>query len=168
MKEYKMRRTRQEISLEECEEVLKKHDYGVLSLATKEGEPYGVPLNYAYADGKVIFHGAKKGMKKDMALANDRASFCVVDQSDVVQKELATTYRSVIVQGRVDVIEEKDEMVELLRKMNAQLGPDLTEEESEKGIEKDISIVSMLVLTPEKITGKISLDIMIQRNTKKK
>lgn len=167
MEKVKMRRTKQEIALEECEEVLRQGSYGVLSLATKQGEPYGVPVNYAYADGKIIIHGAKKGLRNELADENRRASFCVVDQSDVVQEELATTYRSVIVQGKIAIVEDREEMRDLLRKMNAQLAPDLSHEASEKGIEVDLPYVLMTVIEPDYITGKISLNMLQARKKKK-
>ena len=52
-----MKRIRQLMSEENNIKVLDRNTNGVLSLAGDEGYPYPVPLSYAYADGKIYFHG---------------------------------------------------------------------------------------------------------------
>ena len=56
-----MRRFKQQISEDECIEVLKTAPRGVLSMAGDDGYPYGIPLDHWYCekDGKLYFHGAK-------------------------------------------------------------------------------------------------------------
>ena len=63
----KMRRFKQQISNDECIEVLKNTKRGVLSLIGDDGYPYGIPIDHWYceADGKIYFHGAKEGHKID-------------------------------------------------------------------------------------------------------
>ena len=52
-----MRRNKQALSQEECEQVLRRATSGVLSLISSDGFPYGVPLSYALVDGVIVFHG---------------------------------------------------------------------------------------------------------------
>ena len=56
----KMRRFKQELSKEECIEILKKEPRGVLSMQGEDGYPYGMPMTHWYneEDGKIYFHGA--------------------------------------------------------------------------------------------------------------
>jgi uncharacterized protein len=63
----KMRRSKQELTKEECIEILKKEPRGVLSVQGEEGYPYGMPMTHWYneKDGKIYFHGAKSGHKID-------------------------------------------------------------------------------------------------------
>ena len=58
----KMRRFKQQVTKEQCIEVLKNSKRGVLSLIGEDGYPYGLPINqwYCEEDGKLYFHGAKK------------------------------------------------------------------------------------------------------------
>ena len=42
----KMRRFKQQITEEECREVLRNAKRGVLSLLGEEGYPYGLPINH--------------------------------------------------------------------------------------------------------------------------
>ena len=51
-----MRRFKQQLTMERCEEILQKGSYGVLAVLGDEGYPYTVPLNYHYHNGKIFFH----------------------------------------------------------------------------------------------------------------
>ena len=55
-----MRRNKQALCQEECEQVLRQATSGVLSLISPDGFPYGVPLSYALVDGVIVFHGARR------------------------------------------------------------------------------------------------------------
>ena len=63
----KMRRFKQELSKEECMEILKNEPRGVLSVLGDDGYPYGMPVTHWYNEknGKIYFHGAKSGHKID-------------------------------------------------------------------------------------------------------
>ena len=95
-----MRRSRQQLTREEAEAVLSQgHLRGpCLSWETK-ATPYGVPLSYVYHDGKLYFHWARSGHKLDAVRACPKASFCVVDQDQVVSREYTTYFRSAIAFG---------------------------------------------------------------------
>ena len=56
-----MRRFKQQLSEEECLEILKTAKRGVLAVLGDEGYPYAVPLDFVYEDGKIYFHCAKQG-----------------------------------------------------------------------------------------------------------
>ncbi|MBP3901898.1 MAG: pyridoxamine 5'-phosphate oxidase family protein, partial [Blautia sp.] len=77
-----MMRIKQQLSQEECIEILKKEPRGVLSVLGDDGYPYGMPINQYYCeeDGKIYFHSGKKGHKVDAIKRCDKASFCVYDQ----------------------------------------------------------------------------------------
>ena len=51
----KMRRSKQELTKEECIEILKKEPRGVLSVQGEDGYPYGMPMTHWYneKDGKI-------------------------------------------------------------------------------------------------------------------
>ena len=51
----KMRRFKQQLTDEECIEVLKNEPRGILSMLDENGYPYGIPLNHLYCeeDGKI-------------------------------------------------------------------------------------------------------------------
>ena len=95
-----MRRKMQALTAEETAEILKRNTSGVLSLNGDDGYPYGVPLSYVYLDSKLYFHCAGAGHKLDSILKDDKVSFCVIDQDQVVGEEYTTYFRSVIAFGR--------------------------------------------------------------------
>ena len=74
-----MRRSKQQLSQEECTEILKQEVRGVLSVLGEDGYPYGMPLDHWYDEknGKIYFHGAKEGHKIDAIKACDKVSYCL-------------------------------------------------------------------------------------------
>lgn len=97
-----MRRKDREIFGTEIEEVLRKGEYGVLSMVCPDGSPYAVPLNYAWKDGVIYFHCAQaQGQKLENISACPRVCFTIVGDTKVQPEQFATLYESVIVQGTV-------------------------------------------------------------------
>ena len=111
----KMRRSKQELTKEECIEILKKEPRGVLSVQGEEGYPYGMPMTHWYneKDGKIYFHGAKSGHKIDAIRNCDKVSFCVMDKGYRNEGEWALNIRSVIVFGRLHTVEESEKVTEI-------------------------------------------------------
>ena len=58
------------------EEILREEFVGWLGLCGPDG-PYGVPLSYAYSNGKILFHCSPVGMKLDCIRENPRVCFAV-------------------------------------------------------------------------------------------
>ena len=77
-----MRRIKQQLSKEECINILKNEVRGVLSVIGDNGYPYGVPINFYYSsdENKIYFHGAREGHKIDSIKNYDKVSFCVYDK----------------------------------------------------------------------------------------
>jgi len=131
-----MRRVRQELPFEECEEILRRNTSGVLAAVGCEGYPYAVPLSYVYvpADGEtesrgtLMFHCGFKGHKVDALKRDPHASFCVIDRDDVVAEEFATHYKSVIVFGRARFVEDSDEKRRLLTALGEKYSPGMAAE----------------------------------------
>ncbi len=159
-----MRRAAQALPLEECEDILRRRTEGVLAVSGDDGYPYAVPLNYVYAEGKLIFHCAKVGHKIDAMKSSDKVSFCVVDAADVVPEEYTTAYRSVIVFGRVCILTEPDDIVPYLHAIGAKF----TKDDAEKRMafmKPYLSSVAVVILTPEHIGGKEGRLLTMQRKS---
>ena len=75
-----MRRSKQELSKEECVDILTNEPRGVLALIGDYEYPYALPMSHAYVDGKIYFHGAMKGHKMDAIKKFDKVSYCVIDK----------------------------------------------------------------------------------------
>lgn len=117
-----IRRKDRKVSESEARELLQNGEYGVLSTVSPEGQPYGVPLNYASAGDAVYFHCAQEGHKLDNIKTNSKVSFCVVGKTEVLPDKFATKYESVLVFGAVSEVmnEEKQKgLTELLKKYSS-------------------------------------------------
>ena len=147
-----MRRFKQQLSEEECAELLRTVPRGVLSVCGDDGYPYGVPMDFVCADGKLFFHCAKEGHKLDAILRNDKVSFCIMDEGYRDEGDWALRIRSVIVFGRMRVLEDAEERITRLRQLGQKYYPDAESVESE--IERDAARAVVLELTPAHITGK--------------
>lgn len=157
---YEMRRAKQRLSPEESLAILEKGSSGVLALWDGE-EPYAVPLSYVYHEGKLYFHCARAGRKLEAIKVCPRASFCVVAADDVIPEKYTTAYRSVIVSGRLRIIEDEAEMVPALRLLAAKYNP-LQGEVLDNKIAEGIPRMFMLELRADEISGKQGKELLKQ------
>ena len=153
-----MRRKKQLLPEEETIAILEKCTSGVLALLGDEGYPYAVPISYAYAGGKLLFHCAKSGHKLDAVRKEPKASFCVTAQDEVVPEHYTTHFKSVIAFGRVRELEgeEKRAAIETLA---LKYSPQETEESRREEIEKTWKALCMLEMTVEHLTGKEAIEL---------
>ena len=159
-----MRRARQALSPQECQDILRRGTSGVLALAGDDGYPYAVPLSYVYAGGKLYFHCAKAGHKLDAIARNPRASFCVVGQDIVAPLEYTTHYRSVIAFGRMTLVEDAEEARSALEQLGLKYAPMDSAQNRAAYIEQDWDGVQVLSLTIEHLTGKECIELTRQRD----
>ena len=96
-----MRRKKQKLTEKQCIDILKRAKTATLALHGDDEYPYSVPVNYVYLDGKIYFHGAKSGHKIDAIKNNSKVSISIIDQEDVIEEELTTYFRSIILFGRL-------------------------------------------------------------------
>ncbi len=151
---HPMRRSRQALSREECEQILERNTSGVLALITPEGEPYPVPMSYAWADGVLYFHGAQQGRRMDAIRHCAQAGFCVIDQDVVAPEEYSTLYRSVIVTGKIRELTEPAQKEQGLLQLAAKYRPHAAVADHMQTIHRSLHETAVLMLTVEEITGK--------------
>jgi hypothetical protein len=147
-----MRRADRAIPDSEARDILQVGEYGVLSTVSADGQPYGVPVSYAYTGEVIYFHCALEGHKLDNLNSNNRVSFCVVGKTQVLPDKFATNYESVIVFGRafeVTGAEKHGGLVEILKKYS----PDFMEK-GERYIKGDGDKARVYKITIESLTGK--------------
>ena len=157
-----MRRFRQQLSKTECESVLAGVTAGTLALLGDNGYPYAVPLSHVYDDGKLYFHSALTGHKVDTIRNCDKASFCVIAADDVHPSELTTYFKSVIVFGRISIVDDDAER----RYASSLLGERFNPGDSE-GLQKEMDrfFANMLVfrLDIDHMTGKEAIELARNR-----
>lgn len=147
-------RKKRQISEEECIAILKNEPRGVLSVLGDEEYPYGMPMNHWYneADGKIYFHCGKKGHRLDAITRHDKVSYCVYDEGYREENDWALHIKSVIVFGRIKVIDDMDVIVDISTKLSHKFTQDDAYIKEE--IRKYAHETLLLQLTPEHICGK--------------
>ncbi len=95
----------------EARAILKKGEYGVMSVIAPDGIPYGVPLNYYYDDAEdaLFFHCATRGHKLDSICHNSRVSFTVVTRAEIDAPNLTTLYESAVATGLASFVPTDEE-----------------------------------------------------------
>lgn len=148
-----MRRFKQEIPENECIDILKKQPRGVLAVYGEDGYPYAFPMDYIYMNEKIYFHCAKEGHKLDAIAADNRVSFCVMDEGFRKDGDWALNIRSIVIFGRVKKIDDADESLKIVRQIGLKYYPSAESVEDE--INKAISRVQILELSIDHMTGKV-------------
>ena len=148
-------RKNQRLELTQITNILNNEKRGILSVNGENGYPYGLPINYWYNEenGYIYFHSGKKGHKVDAINADNRVSFCVYDSGFKRDGEWALNINSVIVFGKIHVVENFEKSVEIFRKLSLKFTSDIDYIESE--IKKFAKATLCYELQPEHITGKI-------------
>lgn len=154
-----MRRKKQILSHIESVEILNNGTSGVLAICGDVGYPYAVPLSYAYSNSKIYFHCAKSGHKIDAIAQNDKASFCVISQDDVISQEFTTYFRSVIAFGKIRILEDETEKRIALETLAAKYSP-AYEEGRLQEIDKLFEQTCAVELAIEHMTGKEALELV--------
>lgn len=150
-----LRRKKQELERGECIEILKQTKRGVLSLLGDKGYPYGLPMNHWYdeEDGRLYFHGGRAGHKIDSIKASDKVSYCVYDEGYRREGEWALNIKSVILFGRIKIVEDHSRALEICRSLTRKFTDD--EAYIEYEIEKSGPYVLCLEVEIEHMTGKL-------------
>ena len=150
-----MLRKKQALTEEECIRILKEEPRGVLSVLGDDGYPYGMPLNHYYCeeDGKLYFHSGKAGHKVDAMKRNEKASFCVYDAGYRKEGEWALNIRSVIVFGRIELIEDRETICRIAAELSRKFTDD--EEYIAEEIRRSGPATLLFALVPEHVSGKL-------------
>ena len=160
-----MRRKRQQLSETESIRILEKATSGTLALLGDGGYPYAVPISYVYTNGRLYFHSALAGHKVDAIRACNKASFCVIEQDSVQPKKYTTFFRSVIAFGKVHIIDDDTEKLEMARLLGRRYNPN-DEESLQKEIEHGLSRMLMIRFDIEHLTGKEAIELVKAQQTK--
>jgi nitroimidazol reductase NimA-like FMN-containing flavoprotein (pyridoxamine 5'-phosphate oxidase superfamily) len=149
---------KQKLSREECIALLGIQPRGVLAVQGDGGYPYAVPHNHWYdpQSGNLYFHSGIHGHKVDAVKACDKVSYCVVSEGMPVQGDWALRYHSVIVFGRLRIVEDHDRALEITRRLSLQFTDDVEYIDHEIKTAGDHTLV--LELVPEHMTGKSVLE----------
>ncbi len=155
-----MRRKKQMLDENACIQILNRGTAGVLAAAGDDGYPYAVPLSYVYDNGKIYFHSAKSGHKIDAVMRNEKVSFCVIDQDEIVPQEYTTYYRSVIAFGRIRILEDEAEKKNAAEILAEKYSPGESAQNRSGEIARHWNRLCMLEMNIEHMTGKEAIELV--------
>ena len=150
-----LQRKNKQIAHEECIELLTNETRGILSVLGDDGYPYGMPMNHYYSaeDGCIYFHCGRKGHRLDALRRCDKVSFCVFDQGYAREGEWALNVKSVIIFGRIEILDDQELIADITRKLCYKFIQD--EDYIAREIENFAHETLLLRLKPEHICGKL-------------
>ncbi|MBU4316419.1 MAG: pyridoxamine 5'-phosphate oxidase family protein [Proteobacteria bacterium] len=107
--------------------VIRTGKFAVIALC-KESEPYLVTMSYGFdeATETFYFHGAKQGQKIEFLKANPKVCLTVIEDKGYQHGHCTHAYRSVVVRGKMLLVDDLEERVKAIRIMIDQLETDKT------------------------------------------
>jgi nitroimidazol reductase NimA-like FMN-containing flavoprotein (pyridoxamine 5'-phosphate oxidase superfamily) len=120
---HELRRTDLAItSPAEIERILRSARYATIALADGD-EPYAVTLSCGYDTSarRLCFHVAAKGRKLDIIAGNPKACATVVGDLGYLDGECAHPYESVVMRGRMRLLDDPADIRAAMRTLIGQL-----------------------------------------------
>lgn len=99
----------------EIEAIIRKCPYCMVGITDPEGNPYVVPMNFAYRDGVIYLHSGPEGSKVEMLEHNNNVCITfslghkLVYQHEKVACSYSMRSESVMCRGKVEFIEDMGE-----------------------------------------------------------
>ena len=151
-----MRRFKQQVSDDECREILKTEKRAAFSVIGDEGYPYTIPINFFYdeKDHKIYFHSAGEGHKIDALSQCDKVCFTTWNQGFKKSGCWEWNATSVVVFGRAKLVTDAETAKDRLRKLAAKYYPTAAEIEEEMS-SSAVSRVQVFAIEIEHMTGKL-------------
>jgi uncharacterized protein len=118
-----MRRKERQLNYADSMEIIINGEFGILSTVGSDGYPYGTPLNYVYYDEGIYFHCATEGNKIDNMENNEKVSFCITSDVELLPERFGAKYKSVVVFGKASEAfdsEKEEALTALIKKYSGQ------------------------------------------------
>ena len=160
------RKEHTETNLARIEHFLAQMSFGFLATESALAYPSIVPLNFVWTMGALYFHSSRLGQKVKALKLNSNVTFCVADETALIpsyftSEKLACPatafFKSVIIYGNAQFVENVDEKVKALSAFMKKLQPeggyapfDVTDDE----YRREIKSVLVTKIVPDSISAK--------------
>lgn len=137
-----------------AQELIKCAEYGVLSMTDEHGEAYGVPVNFVWnGDSVAYIHCAPVGKKLRAMELHPTVSLCVVGRTCVQPEKFTTSYESVVLKGRAQVVTNEEERLHALEMLIDRFSPEY-KSEGMKAAAKSMKRVAVVRIDFYQYSGK--------------
>lgn len=135
-------------------DLLRNGEFGIVSLVTPDGYPYGIPVSFVW-DGadRIYFHCAREGKKLACIDFLPKASLCIVGKTNVVPDKFTTAYESVVLQCSMTRGLPPEERMGALKLLLEKYSPD-DMAVGMKYAEKSFGRTEIVCMTIERFSGK--------------
>ena len=138
------RRTSTVLSKEEIDEFLRNGFWGVLATSV-DGEPYGVPIIYAYDEDGTFYIANGPGKKIQNMEANPNVTLTIVELEDYGRR-----WKSVIVYGKAEILTELGEKMHAFNALRKQIPrPAVSVRDAAR-----VAMAKVVRIVPTLMTGK--------------
>jgi nitroimidazol reductase NimA-like FMN-containing flavoprotein (pyridoxamine 5'-phosphate oxidase superfamily) len=137
----------EEIPLVRMEEILRHTEWGVLANVSADGEPYAVPISYAWDEntGNLIIHTYRQGNKIDNIQRDSRVCFTVVGSSHLITDKFAAGYESLVIFGRIEQITDPDEALRAAVLFCRKFAPKIVEGLNADAADREINDMALMI-----------------------
>jgi uncharacterized protein len=118
---YHLRREDREIKDRQVmDEIIRSGRFAVCALCA-DNEPYVVTLSYGYDESAqcLYFHCADEGVKLEFIKKNPHACLTIIDDRGYIEKECSHAYRTVIIRGKMELLDGEAQRIEAVKKLIA-------------------------------------------------
>lgn len=138
------------------EEIISKCETCCMSMVDQNNQPYGIPMNFGLKDHTLYLHSGPEGQK--MAILKNNPAVCLSFSTDhkmrIQHEDVACSYsmryRSVLVFGQVEFIEDLDQKAEALNVIMKQY----SDRDNFKYSEPALKNVRVMKVNVNKMEGK--------------
>ena len=156
-------------------DMLAKAEYGTLAMSLND-KPYSLPINFVEVDDEIYFHGSKRGRKIEILKKNQFVSFSIVEPYSMIDSNFSSKdglacpatqfFKSLVIDGVVEFVEDYDEKVNMLSKMMEKLQKEggykpLSQEVYRKAI--DATLIYRLIPSDTKVKFKFGQNLTKDR-----
>lgn len=152
-----MRRFKQQLTHEECIELLKVCGRAALSINGEDGYPYTIPVNFVYDEdnGLIYFHSAREGSKADLLAKDDKVCFTIWGGDFKKEGHWEWNVKSVVIFGRCRRVTDGESIINHLRALALKYYPTPEEAEAELAPNGPVSRVNVYAIETDHMTGKL-------------
>ena len=138
-------------------ELLAEEEVGHLAMSDN-GEPYVVPINYAYMDGRIVLHCSMTGKKLELIKKNPTVCFAVNRHPDKVkyhaEKRCHYRYHSVIIYGKASFVESAQDRLTWIKRYRKYFNNRLNWTMDEDDDIKSAIRCGIILIDIEEMTGR--------------
>ncbi len=145
-----------QLTKEEINDVLSNAQVGRIATHNKNGYPYIVPVHFIVHEERIYIHGLIKGQKISNLIRNNKVGFEVDEMGVIIPDnenpcDTNTEFRSVIILGTAQMIEDRGLKESVLRAVVAKFTPQLSHLDFPEKMMKATGIIEII---PIETTGK--------------